>query len=358
MGDDDDLAGGAGKIRMLDADPNEKELELELDVKTKDEVRASLKPGPVGGSMRPDARGVGAALGVDRAMLSRPPPPANVDNVEAKMLANFGPVPTALWEFPGYSRRVKSRLAELNAAIATRDGRAQKAKKELDDASVSLARRGITACNMLSRQARAPYIATLEQIAKRESHLRDVDQALAAQMKEHQQKVEALEKRIQEQHVELQSARREERAAGGDDPNAKATPALTAARKKVQENESKLQILRQERSALEQQAKEWRSVSSPAVDEARKEYASICADLAQFIIDDRANFGAEFDDARARIAKMRETFATADKELTLYKAAASSYDAAAAAKGRSIMLGAIVAAVLFVVLIGAILALR
>src|SRR4051812_36016761 len=108
MGDNDDLAGGAGKIRMLETPDSSPRLELELDVKSKEEVRASMKPGPTG-SMRPDARGVGAALGVDRVMLSRPPPP--VDNIEAKLLGNFGSVPTAIWELPGYARRVKARLS-------------------------------------------------------------------------------------------------------------------------------------------------------------------------------------------------------------------------------------------------------
>jgi chromosome segregation ATPase len=355
MGDDDDLAGRAGKMRMLQTPESSPVLELELDVKTKDEVRASMKPAPVG-SMRPDARGVGAALGVDRGLLSRPPPP--IDNIEAKLLGNFGSVPAAIWELPGYARRVKSRLAELEAAIATRDGRATKAKKELEDAAVSLARRGITTCNALSRQARAPYVATLEQIAKREAHLRDVDQALAAQMKEHQQKVEALEKRVESQLSEVLAARRELRTAGGEDPNAKATPAISAARKKVQDEESKLQILRDERTSLEQSAKALRGASTPAVDAARADYASICADLAQFIVDDRMNFGEEFDDARVRIARLRETSAAAQKELSLYRAAAGSYDSAAAAKGRNVMYGAIGAVVLFVILVGAIVALK
>jgi hypothetical protein len=353
MGDDQ---ARKGQYRMLDVETPARGLELELDVKSKEEVRISAKPNAAASSFRPDPRGVAVAVGIDRVALSKPPLP--VDNIEAKLLGNFGPVPTAIWQLPGYARHVAARLAELDAALGTREVRARRAQKDLDDASVSLARRGVTACNALTRQARAGYLPTLEQLAKREAHLRDVDSELAGAMKEHQSKVEALEKRSEVEYAELTRARAAERAAGGDDPAAKNSPALAAAKKKVAECERKLEIIRDEKNTLEQSARDLRGAASPAVEAARADYASICADLAQFIAEDRINFGAEFDDARQRLAKLREVSQAADKELALYRAATQSYDAGAVAKGKQVLYGSIVGAALFVIVIIAIIAIK
>lgn len=80
------------------------------------------------------------------------------------------------------------------------------------------------------------------------------------------------------------------------------------------------------------------------VDEGTPEHLAVCADFANFVLNDQATFGTEFGEAKKRIASLRALVQSQTKELALYQAALKMYDAEAVAKGKVVTM-AIIAAV-------------
>jgi len=76
-----------------------------------------------------------------------------------------------------------------------------------------------------------------------------------------------------------------------------------------------------------------RGATTPAVEAARADYASDLRRPRAVHHRRPHELRDEFDDARNRIAKFREVHAAADKELTLYRAAAQAFDAQRCRKG-------------------------
>jgi hypothetical protein len=131
----------------------EASIPLELDLKPATTRPPAAPSARAHGSFAPAA--VAMALPVGRSV----PPPA-VDPLEARLAAKFGPAPEHFWQAPAYARRVKHRLRELETEVERRRERAERARREMDDALVSIAVRAIPMVNALPRQQRAAYIAT------------------------------------------------------------------------------------------------------------------------------------------------------------------------------------------------------
>jgi hypothetical protein len=349
----DEAGPGAKRVKVLEGDDSP-DLELELD------LGRTHSNAPVQGAMEGEGArttsGRPQPLGRAIAAVQRPIAPV-VDTMEARLLAKYPQAPTKLWEYPGYAKAVKERLAELETQAAQKRTKAEDAKAQLDAALVGIARRAVTLCEGLNRAAKQPYAPTLAHLASQEAQLRAVDGERMAKVDATHERALAIAKRLRPAENDLERARTEERQASagleGGPKSASAAQAkvIEAAHKKVLEAQAAVTILREERSKLEAEAKSIATSHDPAAEAARADYNAICADFAQFAMDDTVNFGEEFSADRVTVTNLREVAERADKDAALYRAAADSYDRDAVAKGRTVVIGAAAAGAVVLLLL-------
>jgi hypothetical protein len=252
---------------------------------------------------------------------SEPEAPA-IDPEEVRALARFGPSPEHWWEAPAYARRVGARVLALREDLARAEERAAAAKTALEEAFVQVGQLGIAWMRTSSRPSRGSYLKTLDRLSKRENELKAVDaqvyqegESLRAKLAELMQKTEDLKRKL------------------ATDP------------KKAEE----LSRLREEREKIERTMKIPARSLDPKVERARADFRAACADFGQFILDDTANFGDEFDERRGRVGGLRSALDAAEKKLFLQHVALDAFDHRAVALGKGVMIGAIAAGVLVVV---------
>jgi hypothetical protein len=318
------------EVTLEVADDGADKLELDLgsapaSLRPRFEAPASLRPVQVASA----------------APIERGPPKPIIDPMEARLLAKFGPPPEKLWETPAYRRNVRARLAELEPQFKAREKRWNELSRELEDALVGLAQRGVASTRVFTRGERAAYVHTLERLQLRERELAAVDGAASAATEEARRKLTLVDQRVEEVHRENRALRAEEERLA-EDPKA-AGPKLEETRKKIEEIRATLDVARKERAAIEAEIKAIPQRNDPATDKARADYRAVCADFAQFVIDDPVHFGEEFNEARERIRKLREVAGHVEREYLLYKAATEAFDPDAFASGAKVVYAAIAA---------------
>jgi hypothetical protein len=271
------------------------------------------------GEIAMPARIVASATGVARR--GEPEGPL-IDLAEVDRIASFGPPPAHWYKAPEYVRRVKARVAVLQGELADAEKRAAQAKGALDDELLVIGLRGIAWMRTTMRPSRGSTLKTLDRISKRESELKAVDPTVV-------QNAEAARDALVPVLEKIVDARR-------------ASP-------------SALEALVQERDRIERAVRIPAKSLDPRIDRARTEFRAACADFARFILDDTANYGEDFTEARAKVTRLREAAEAAEQRCILQRAATDAYDSGAVALGKAVVIGAIAAAV--IVVVGAILAL-
>ena len=178
---------------------------------------------------------------------------------------------------------------------------------------------------------------TLDRLAKREAALKSVDAALFGDSEGQRAVLQGLFEKIQLGRKEIEAAR-------------------TGSLDTVKGLQLKLLALQQERDSVERAVRVPARSLDPGVAQARADFRATCADFAQFVLDDRANFGEDYEEPRARIARLRNEVLISEKQLLVHRAASNAFDDKAMATGMRVTAGVISVAVLS--LVGLFLALK
>ncbi len=273
------------------------------------------------------APSVSARVAAIAVPIMRGPMPTgpDLDPVEVRMVARFGAAPESWWTTPSYVRHVRARQTELVAEKTAAEDQYFAAKGALDDALVSIGQRAIAEVRNTSK-ARGSFLKTLDRLAKREAELKAVDPAAIEESERQREQLLSLYERIEMAKVKLASAKTKE---------------LTA----------ELASLQQERDAAERAARTPAMARDPEVERARGAFRLTCADFAQMVLDDRTAFGEEYEEPRARVARLRNACDAAEKKVLLHRAARDAFDEKALATGLRVMYGAIGLAVLSLVVL-------
>ncbi len=308
--------GGLRQTReqILDGGDLDAGIALELDMGSSE--RASPEPASI--------RVAAAAA----APLARGPAPATpqLDPIEIRMVARFGATPDSWWATPSYVRLVRARQVELAKELTIAEQHYVAAKAALDDALVSIGQRAIAEVRNTVKGSRGSYLKTLDRLAKRETELKAIDTAVYEESEKHRDTMRTLFERIEATKTKLAASK-------GKD--------LTA----------DLAALQQERDATERAMKMPTKSLDPEVERVRREFRATCADFAQFVLDDRANFSDDYEEPRARIARLRNAVDAEEKKVLLHDAASNAFDEKAMATGIRVMYGGIGLAVLSFVLL-------
>ena len=295
------------------------------------------------------AAGVGAdasgEVGVDKrniaAAATRLKPGAEdrwqLDPAEVNAVAKYGPTPARWWDTPGYMRRVRARQAELEAQEGPVAEAYETAKTALEDALVAIGQRAIAEVRGMAKASRGSYLKTMDRLVKREAELKLVDAAVFDASERHRDTMHAVFEKIEEKKAELAKARA-------------SAPATAAA------IEAELATLHEERDAAERAVKIPAKSLDPEVSRARADFRATCADFAMFVLDDRKNFGEDFDNARARVARLRLVAEAAEKKILIHRAAINAFDEHAMATGMRVL--AAMAALAVVGIVGLVFALK
>ena len=325
------LAGAKQQV-VFDAPPDGPSLELDI-----------VLPGPAGGPASSGPASIGRALSVERATSQAPKP--EVDPLEARLIGKFGPAPEHWWQTPAYSLSVQKRLREVEELVRVRREKAETAMNALQAKLDALALRAAAAAANFSRNARAPYIKTLEKLKATEAALGSLDVERATEADAHNKQLAATEGRMAEFEKELQAALSEQRRAGEEVP--------PAVRQRVEEAKAKVAMANEARDASAQKIENASARAfSPAAKKARQEFQKVATAFALFVIDDTTNFGSDFDGARRDIKRLQAAAKAPQADLILHEAALRMFDEEAVAKGKTVMIGGGVAvAVLLLILV-------
>lgn len=161
-------------------------------------VRAPVRaPGPMPSSPGPAAPVPPAAdyrQGPEQAPADAAPA---FDAYEIAVLADFGPAPSKIWEFPSYSLRVTSRRRELRRRLQLVKQSVQEAERARDDRLADLAER--VRPQLEASKDLAPLLGTLEQI---EQTAASRNEALSERNDELQQKLAVVDREIEAQRAQ------------------------------------------------------------------------------------------------------------------------------------------------------------
>jgi hypothetical protein len=130
---------------------------------------------------------------------------------DARLLAEYGPVPTSWAGFAFYAWRVVKRRSELRHALAQRREEAVRARAELENALVVFAER-------VRGQAEThpSYSEAFERLRRAEEVLRSRDQVLSAENDAHGARLASVDARIAKLEEERQAAAAAERAKSAE----------------------------------------------------------------------------------------------------------------------------------------------
>ena len=120
--------------------------------------------------------------------------PPMFDAYEIAVLADFGPAPQKIWEYPGYSIRVTTRRRELRRRMELVKQSVQEAERSRDDRLADLAER--LRPQLAESKELAPLLSTLEQI---EQTAASRNEALSERNQEMQQKLAVVDREIEGQ---------------------------------------------------------------------------------------------------------------------------------------------------------------
>ena len=300
---------GNAREQILDGGALEAPIALELD-------RHSA---PVADA--PSARAAPAPMVLRGRAPERPP----LDPAEVRMVARYGVTPDTWWSTPMYVRQVRARQVELAKELAAAEDECFAAQTALDDALVALGQRAIAEVRNTAR-ARGPHLKTFDRIAQRDAALKAVDSGLFEDSEKHRDTMRALHDKIEGAKAQLQTATSKEAAAA-------------------------LLALQQERDATERGMKVPATSADEEVQRARVEFRATCVDFADAVLEDRAGFGEDYEEPRARVARLRNAVEAAEKKVLLHRAAENAFDENAMATGTRVFYGAIGLALLSMALL-------
>ncbi len=226
----------------------------------------------VGGESAPPAERPAAASAASIHVDGGAAPP-ELDPSEIRMVARFGIVPESWWSTPLYVRSVRARQGELAKEVVAAEEHYLASKTALDDALLAIALRAIAELRGMPTSPGA-YQKTLDALAKHEADLRSLDANADGESETQRETVRALKAPATSSDGELQGARALFRAA--------------------------------------------------------------CVDFAERVVDDRTNFGEDYEEPRARIARLRNARDAANKSALLHHAAMGAFDAEAFATGQRV----------------------
>ena len=312
-------SGGLRRTReqILDGDELDAPLALEVDM-----GRGAARAGVAEPAT---TRAPAAAIVPVRGGLA--PLTPELDPVEIRMVARFGVAPEAWWATPSYVRSVRARQAELVKEITTAEDQYLTAKGALDDALVSIGQRAIAEVRNTARGARGQYQKAMDRVVKRDNELKSADAALYAESEKHRETMRDLFDRIEETKKKLAAAARDKDVS------------------------AELASLQQERDATERALKMPARSADGGVERARTDFRAMCADFATLVLEDRATFSEDYEEPRARVARLRNTLEAAEMKIHLLRAAPSAFDEKAMATGIRVMYGGIGLAVLSLVIV-------
>jgi hypothetical protein len=130
---------------------------------------------------------------------------------DARLLAEYGPVPTHWLGLALYAWRVLKRRNELRHALVQRREEAIRARAELEDALVVFAERVRP-----HAESHPSYTEAFERLRRAEEVLRSRDQVLAAENDAHGARLASVDARIAKLEEERQSAAAAERAKAAE----------------------------------------------------------------------------------------------------------------------------------------------
>jgi hypothetical protein len=161
-------------------------------------------------------------------------PPLAVGDLafDARLLADFGEVPTHWVLAPFYALRVIRRRRELKAALVVRRGEAARAASEAQDALVAFAERVRGAA-----EKQSSYTAALEDLRRAEDLLRSRDRVLASEQDAQNARIAQVDARLAQLEDALAQTQADERAAAGELAAAQAALAREEAKLKRAELE-------------------------------------------------------------------------------------------------------------------------
>jgi hypothetical protein len=297
--------------QILDGGDLESPVALELDLGPAPSSRNAPTP-----PSEPSRVATAAAVDTRASLASVP----DLDRVEVRMVARFGMVPESWLGTPGYVRHVRARQVELEKELRSADEEFLVSKTALDDGLIAVGQRALSEVRG-TQKARGSYLKSLDRLAKREAELKIVDKAGFEESERQRGELQALFERIEAVKRKLEATKTKELAA-------------------------ELTALQQEREVVEKAVKVPSRSQDPEVEQARKVFRAACADFASFVLEDRANFGEDYEEARARVARLKLACDAAEKKVLLLQAAQTAYDASALATGVRVTYGAVGLAIL------------
>jgi hypothetical protein len=273
-------------------------------------------------------RVIASATGVAR---NAEPEGPYVDPAAIDRLGRFGPVPDRWYKTPEYARRVRARLAALEAEVKDAEKRAASARSAFDDAMVATGLRGFAWMKTTYRPTRGSYLKTLDRLGKRENDLRAVDAQVAQEAESARTSLVAALEKLGDLRADLVAARAQGNAA------------------KVAELERALAEAGKERDAVERMIRVPAKSLDAKVEKARADFRAACSDFARFILDDPENFGEEFAEPRVRVEQLRASADAAEVGLLTHRAATTAFDQDAVNMGKGVMIAAIALGVIAVI---------
>ena len=292
-----------------------------------------------------------------------------VDPFEAKVLADYGPVPEAFWQAPMYAYRVMSRRGELRRALAERREDATRTSKRVEDALVAF---GEKARVTVKEGALTPL---LERVKAAEDLLRSRDSALAGTMDAQRAALAAIDARLGPAQTELAQAtalenqavaardaadadsKRAEakvkridielrnlgaappaapkagadREAAADEAAAQAAKlaaaerAVTEAHRKTAAATARCDTIGAERTAEEQRFTRQTGTRGAGVDDAHQQLRAALAELGRALLADKSM--TELAAARDEVARLEQTAHAKTKSVAVHESALTAYDA-------------------------------
>jgi hypothetical protein len=381
FGDYDDGSAGSG-------------LNIDLDMVPPARVSGSLPAGRLSGP--PSHRSLPAPDGAPPIETAT----GDADPFEARALADYGPVPDALWLTPMYALRVTKRRGELRQLLAAKRAEMARAAAQADDALVAFAER-------VRATAEAAGWRGFANVMADEEVLRGRDSGLAAEMDAYRAELAQVDARLaevegafehtkaEERTVEAHLAAAEETRAradakvkridielrnatagtGGDAGNTQALvdarlaerdaraeevtaqlgviaeiqTRLAAARRNVATAAAKVSAVRSDRAAAESRFRRQTGTRSEGVEESRRRVRASLAEAGRLAFMDEGAFGDDFAMAREDVRLASTRAADAARAVALHEAALTVHDPQKVQQG-FILMGGVVALALLLLL--------
>jgi hypothetical protein len=310
-------------------------------------------------SLSPEPPPSGRPLSAERTSGA---PRQSVDPYEAKVVADYGPPPSAFWHAPLYAYRVVTRRSALRRDLLARKIEAEKTAKRVEDALIALGERA-------RALAKGGEVA-LGRVREAEELVRARDTALAGTMDTHKATIGEIDVRLSAAEADLARAREEEtrvsaiRDAADEEAKradaklkrleieirngaitreaergalsldatqkvqvrAEAEQKLAEARRMVAAAQAKVDGIRGERGAQEARFSRQSGARNEGVEDAQKHLRGALVELGRAMLAD-PTLATELASARDEVARLEEQMQKRASDLALHESAIKSYDA-------------------------------